>query len=119
MGNISKIFGNISKIFTLVYGLLILAIFVAALFGMWNVRGNLVALVSTLLSAGLVGYIVSIYLLYGFYPVYKFFRAFLEIRSIKKALDESILKTKIEIWIDRIVFGIVPAIYIISIVFIK
>ena len=111
--------GNIRKIFTLVYGLLILAIFVAALFGMWNVRGNLVALVSTLLSAGLFGYIVSIYLLYGFYPVYKFFRAFLKIRSLKEALDKSIVKTKIDIWLDRIVFGIAPAIYITFIVFIK
>ncbi|MDA7602206.1 hypothetical protein N8791_06670 [Gammaproteobacteria bacterium] len=111
--------GNIRKIFTLVLTLVFISFFVAVLFGMGDVRGNLAGLVSTLFNEGLVGFLILIILLYIYYPVYKFFRAFLKIRSLKEALDKSIIKTKIEIWLDRIVFVIVPAIYIIFIVFIK
>ena len=111
--------GNIRKIFTLVLTLVFISFFVAVLFGMGDVRGNLAGFVSTLFNEGLVGFLILIILLYIYYPVYKFFRAFLKIRSLKEALDKSIIKTKIEIWLDRIVFVIVPAIYIIFIVFIK
>ena len=111
--------GNIRKIFTLVLTVVFISFFVAVLFGMGDVRGNLAGLVSTLFNEGLVGFLVFIILLCIYYPVYKFFRAFLKIRSLKEALDKSIIKTKIEIWLDRIVFGILPAIYIIFIVFIK
>ena len=111
--------GNIRKIFTLVLTLVFISIFVAVLFGMGDVRGNLAGLVSILFNEGLVGFLVFIILLYIYYPVYKFFRAFLKIRSLKEALDKSIVKTKIDIWLDRIVFGILPAIYIIFIVFVK
>ena len=111
--------GNIRKIFTLVSTLVFISFFVAVLFDIGEVRGNLAGLVSTLFNEGLVGFLVFITLLYVFYPVYKFFRAFLKIRSLKEALDKSIIKTKIEIWLGRIVFGIAPAIYIIFIVFIK
>ena len=111
--------GNIRKIFTLVLTVVFISFFVAILFGMGDVRGNLAGLVSTLFNEGLVGFLVFIILLNIYYPVYKFFRAFLKIRSLKEALDKSIVKTKIDIWLDRIVFGIAPAIYIIFIVFIK
>ena len=111
--------GNIRKIFTLVLTVVFISFFVAVLFGMGDVRGNLAGLVSTLFNEGLVGFLILIILLYIYYPVYKFFRAVLKIRSLKEALDKSTVKTKIETLLDRIVFGIVPAIYIIFIVFIK
>ena len=108
----------IRKILIIAETLVVIAVLVGVLFSP-DIRGNFVSLVSTLLDEGLVGYIVIIFLLYLYYPVYKFFRAFLKIRSLKEALDKSIVKTKIDIWLDRIVFGIVPVIYIIFIVFIK
>ena len=108
--------GNIRKIIVIAETLIFIAVLVGVLFSP-DIRGNFVSLVSTLLDEGLVGYIVIIFLLFIFNPVYKFFRAFLEIRSLKEALEKSIVKTKIEIWLDRIVFGIVPTIYIISALF--
>ena len=111
--------GNIRKIFTLVLTLVFISFFVAVLFGMGDVRGNLAGLVSTLFNEGLLGFLVFITLLYIYYPCLKYTVLCLKIRSLKEALDKSIIKTKIEIWLDRIVFGIAPAIYIIFIVFIK
>jgi len=89
----------IRKIFIIALTLVFIAIVVGVLFSP-DIRGNLVALVSTLLDEGLVGYIVIITLLYIYYPVYKLIKNTFKTGSIREALSLSILKTEIEKKID-------------------
>ena len=96
--------GNIRKIFTLVLTLVFISIFVAVLFGMGDVRGNLAGLVSTLFNEGLVGYIVIIFLLNLYYPVYKLIKNIFKVGSIGEALSLSIVKSRIEVWIDTALY---------------
>jgi len=56
--------------------------------------------VTTLFDRGLVGYIVIIFLLYLYYPVYKLIKNIFKVGSIGEALSLSIVKSRIEVWID-------------------
>ena len=101
----------VSKAITVVMILLSLSILIGGIFSS-NIRSNLAGLVSTLLSNGILGYWASLVLLNLYFPVYKFFKVFFEMRSIKKALDVAILKNKFEVWVGRIIYGIAPLTYI-------
>ena len=90
---------KIRKIFTIALTLVFIAVLVGALFSP-DIRGNFVGLVSALLDRGLVGYIVIIFLLYIFNPVYKLIKNIFQVGSIGEALSLSILKNGIEKKID-------------------
>ena len=89
----------IKKIFTISLTLVFIAVLVGILFSP-DIRGNFVALVSALLDGGLVGYIVIIFLLYLYYPVYKLIKNSFKVDSIGEALSLSIVKNGIEKKID-------------------
>ena len=93
----------IRKIFIIALTLVFIAVVVGVLFSP-GIRENLVALVSTLLDAGLVGYIVIIFLLHLYYPVYKLIKNIFKVGSIGEALSLSILKNRIEKKIDIVIY---------------
>jgi|TARA_B110001454_G_scaffold44656_1_gene43664 hypothetical protein len=94
-----KIIEYIKKIFIIALTLVSIALLVGVLFSP-DIRGNFVALVTTLFDRGLVGYIVIIFLLYLYYPVYKLIINIFKVGSIGEALSLSILKNGIEKKID-------------------
>ena len=99
----------IRKIFTIFLTLVFIAVLVGVLFSP-DIRGNFVALVSTLLDEGLVGYIVIIFLLYLYYPVYKLFKNIFTTGSVREALSFSIVKSRFEAWIDKVFYLLLPII---------
>ena len=98
-----KIMEYIRKIFTIALTLVVIATLVGVLFSP-GIRGNVVGLVSTLFNEGLVGYIVIIFLLYIFNPVYKLIKNIFKVGSIGEALSLSIVKSRIEVWIDTALY---------------
>ena len=94
-----KIKEYILKILIIALTLVVIAGLVGVLFSP-DIRGNVVGLVSELLDRGLVGYIVIIFLLYLYYPVYKLIINIFKVGSIGEALSLSILKNGIEKKID-------------------
>jgi len=89
----------IRKILIIAETLFVIAVLVGVLFSP-DIRGNFVGVVSNLFNEGLVGYIVIIFLLYIFNPVYKLIKNIFQVGSIREALSLSILKTEIEKKID-------------------
>ena len=85
----------IRKILIIAETLVVIAALVGVLFSP-GIRGNVVGLVSTLFNEGLVGYIVIIFLLYIFNPVYKLIKNIFQVGSIGEALSLSIVKSRIE-----------------------
>ena len=98
-----KIMEYIRKIFTIALTLVFIATLVGVLFSP-GIRGNVVGLVSTLFNEGLVGYIVIIFLLNLYYPVYKLIKNIFKVGSIGEALSLSIVKSRIEVWIDTALY---------------
>jgi hypothetical protein len=98
-----KIMEYIRKIFTIALTLVFIATLVGVLFSP-GIRGNVVGLVSTLFNEGLVGYIVIIFLLNLYYPVYKLIKNIYKVGSIGEALSLSILKNGIEKKIDIVIY---------------
>ena len=98
-----KIMEYIRKIFTIALTLVFIAALVGVLFSP-DIRENFVAMVSTLLDAGLVGYIVIIFLLNLYYPAYKLIKNIFKVGSIGEALSLSIVKSRIEVWIDTALY---------------
>ena len=98
-----KIIEYLTKIFLIALTLVIIAVLVGVLFSP-DIRGNVVGLVSTLFNAGYIGYFVFIYLLFIYYPVYKFIKNIFKVGSIGEALSLSILKNGIEKKIDKVFY---------------
>ena len=100
---IEGIMEYIRKIYTIALTLFFIAALVGVLFSP-DIRENFVAMVSTLLDAGLVGYIVIICLLNLYYPAYKLIKNIFKVGSIGEALSLSIVKSRIEVWIDTALY---------------
>jgi len=94
-----RIMEYIRKIFTVALTLVFIAVLVGVLFSP-GIRENFVGLVGALFNEGLVGFVVSIFLLYLYYPVYKLIKNIFKVGSIGEALSLSILKNGIEKKID-------------------
>ncbi len=104
---IEGIMEYIRKIYTIALTLFFIAALVGVLFSP-DIRENFVAMVSTLLDAGLVGYIVIIFLLNLYYPAYKLIKNIFKVGSIGEALSLSIVKSRIEVWIDKALYVGLP-----------
>ena len=98
-----KIIEYLTKILLIALTLVIVAVLVGVLFSP-DIRGNVVGLVSTLFNEGYIGYFVFIYLLFIYYPVYKFIKNIFKVGSIGEALSLSILKNGIEKKIDKVFY---------------
>ena len=99
----------IKKVFTIALTLVFIVFLIGVLFSP-GIRENFVGLVGALFNEGLVGFVVSIFLLYLYYPVYKFFKNIFTTGSVREALSLSIVKSRIEAWIDKVFYLLLPII---------
>ena len=99
----------IKKVFTIALTLVFIVFLIGVLFSP-GIRENFVGLVGALFNEGLVGFVVSIFLLYLYYPVYKLFKNIFTTGSVREALSFSIVKSRIEAWIDKVFYLLLPII---------
>ena len=107
----TKISEYIQKILTISFTLVGIAILVGAVFSS-DIRGNFFAFLSILFNAGLVGFFVSVTLLFSYYPVYKFIKNIFKVSSIGEALSLSVIKNGIEKKIGTAIYLGLPVCYI-------
>ena len=91
----TKVSEYIQKILTISFTLVGIAILVGAVFSS-DIRGNFFAFLSILFNAGLLGFFISVTLLFTYYPVYKFIKNIFKVSSIREALSLSVIKNGIE-----------------------